>query len=249
MNRVNHGLKVHSVNPRLHGSSVSNRSELLLAAFYHQPRVWSSLVISKDEASLKSALDDIISSEPKCEVMMHFGSMGLILFQESLDVNANKELKSIHSVKDTDDSGVVTFIDEVKTLLHVTQRLIFWISSQPRINIDYSNYFPDCKEEHMFRWMQGRKLSLQQETSLPDRPFIHVDVCNRSFILQSACNLIGSDLWWLALLPLTMIKMEYVAVRSDDWQDNVIQCVRVLAGARAHVWTVMTVRAKCVYVP
>lgn len=75
------------------------------------------------------------------------------------------------------------------------------------------------------------KFSFQRETDPdPDRPFICVDVCNRSFTPQTACNLIGSDLGWTSPLPLTMIKVEsavVVAAHSDDWQNNVIQTVCV----------------------
>lgn len=75
------------------------------------------------------------------------------------------------------------------------------------------------------------KFSFQRETDPdPDRPFIRVDVCNRSFTPQTACNLIGSDLGWTSPLPLTMIKVEsavVVAAHSDDWQNNVIQTVCV----------------------
>lgn len=56
-------------------------------------------------------------------------------------------------------------------------------------------------------------------------PFIHGDACHRSFLPQCPCNLIDSDLWWLSPLPLTMIKIEYVAVHSVDWQNSVIQRV------------------------
>lgn len=75
------------------------------------------------------------------------------------------------------------------------------------------------------------KFSFQRETDPdPDRSFIRVDVCNRSFTPQTACNLIGSDLGWTSPLPLTMIKVEsavVVAAHSDDWQNNVIQTVCV----------------------
>lgn len=76
-------------------------------------------------------------------------------------------------------------------------------------------------------------------------PFIRVDVCNRSFLLQCPCNLIGSDLWWLSLLPLTMIKIEYVAVHSDDWQNNVIQCVCWMCAKWKYMCTTVCTRLHC----